>query len=214
VKWELQIMSMLIHLMEAWLIGIAIAAPVGPIGMLCIRKTLEIGLIGAIAVGLGAALADSAYGLVAALGLTAVSHFLLAKALYIKLVGGVFLLYLAYKELSVKPDTSVVKAVKNKNMGRLAAEVFFLTLTNPATILSFIGIFASIGGGATSTTEMFLLVLGIFLGSMTWWLFLGTLIVNIKHKLPESWIHRIRYLSAVILGGFGVWAVVSGLLLG
>lgn len=205
-------MSTLIHLMEAWMIGIAIAAPVGPIGMLCIRKTLEIGIVGAIAVGLGAALADSAYGLVAALGLTAVSHFLLAKAVYIKLVGGVFLLYLAYKELKVIPSSAGVAVGKNKNMGKLTAEVFFLTLTNPATILSFIGIFASIGGGATSTTEMFLLVLGIFLGSMTWWLFLGTLIVKIKHKLPESWIHRIRYLSAIILGGFGLWAVLSGLL--
>jgi putative LysE/RhtB family amino acid efflux pump len=203
-------MSTLIHLMEAWLIGIAIAAPVGPIGMLCIRKTLEIGLVGAIAVGLGAALADSAYGLVAALGLTAVSHFLLAKATYIKLVGGVFLLYLAYMELKVKPSSAGVTVGKSKNMSRLTAEVFFLTLTNPATILSFIGIFASIGGGANSTSEMFLLVLGIFLGSMTWWLFLGTLIVKIKHKLPESWIHRIRYLSAIILGGFGLWAVLSG----
>lgn len=205
-------MSTLIHLMEAWMIGIAIAAPVGPIGMLCIRKTLEIGLVGAIAVGLGAALADSAYGLVAALGLTAVSHFLLAKAVYIKLIGGFFLLYLAYKELKVKPSPTGVTVGKSKNMSRLTGEVFFLTLTNPATILSFIGIFASIGGGATSTTEMFLLVLGIFLGSMTWWLFLGTLIVKIKHKLPESWIHRIRYLSAIILGGFGLWAIVSGLL--
>lgn len=205
-------MSILIHLLEAWMIGIAIAAPVGPIGMLCIRKTLEIGLIGAIAVGLGAALADSAYGLVAALGLTAVSHFLLEKAVYIKLIGGVFLLYLAYKELKAKPSSADVTVGKNKNMSKLTAEVFFLTLTNPATILSFIGIFASIGGGATSTTEMFLLVIGIFLGSMTWWLFLGTLIIKIKHKLPESWIHRIRYLSAIILGGFGLWAVVSGLL--
>lgn len=205
-------MSTLIHLMEAWLIGIAIAAPVGPIGMLCIRKTLEIGLVGAIAVGLGAALADSAYGLVAALGLTAVSHFLLAKATYIKLVGGVFLLYLAYRELKVKPSSAGVTVGKSKNMSRLTAEVFFLTLTNPTTILSFIGIFASIGGAATSTTEMFLLVLGIFLGSMTWWLCLGTLIIKIKHKLPESWIHRIRYLSAIILGGFGLWAVLSGFL--
>ncbi len=205
-------MWILLHLLQAWMIGIAIAAPVGPIGMLCIRKTLEIGLAGAVAIGLGAALADSAYGLVAALGLTAVSHFLLTKAVYIKLIGGIFLLYLAYKELKVKPSSAGVAVGKNKNLSRLTTEVFFLTLTNPATILSFIGIFASIGGGASSTMEMFLLVLGIFLGSMTWWLFLGTLIVKIKHKLPESWIHRIRYMSALILGGFGLWAVVSGLL--
>jgi len=141
----------------------------------------------------------------------AVWHFLLAKAVYIKLVGGVFLLYLGYKELTVKPSSVGVTVGKSKNTSRLTAGVFFLTLTNPATILSFIGIFASIGGGATFTTEMFLLVIGIFLGSMTWWLFLGTLIIKIKHKLPESWIHGIRYLSAIILGGFGLWAFLSAL---
>jgi putative LysE/RhtB family amino acid efflux pump len=201
-------MSTMIYLMEAWIIGIAIAAPVGPIGMLCIRKTLETGLVGALAVGLGAALADSVYGLIAATGLTAVSHFLLAKAVYIKLIGGAFLLYLAYTEIVVKPSSSPAK-VGNKKTGRLVTEVFFLTLTNPATILSFIGIFASIGGGATTGTQMAIMVIGIFLGSMTWWLILGTLIISIKHKLPESWIHRIRYLSALILGGFGVWAMLS-----
>lgn len=205
-------MSMLIHLMEAWLIGLAIAAPVGPIGMLCIRKTLEIGLIGAIAVGLGAALADSVYGLVAALGLTAVSHFLLEKATYIKVVGGGFLLYLAYKELKIKPVPKLAPIGKSKHMSRLVTEIFFLTLTNPATILTFIGIFAGIGGGAASTTEMILLVVGIFLGSMTWWLFLGTLIVKITHKLPEGWIHHIRTLSAIILGGFGLGALASSIL--
>lgn len=194
--------------MKAWMIGIAIAAPVGPIGMLCIRKTLEIGLTGALAVGLGAALADSVYGLIAATGLTAVSHFLLAKAIYIKFIGGGFLLYLAYAEIVAKPSGSAAK-VGNKKTGRLVIEVFFLTLTNPATILSFIGIFASIGGGATTGTQMAIMVTGIFLGSMTWWLVLGTLIITIKHKLPESWIHRIRYLSALILGGFGVWAMLS-----
>ena len=205
-------MSILVHLFEAWLIGIAIAAPVGPIGMLCIRKTLEIGLIGAIAVGLGAALADSVYGLIAALGLTAVSLFLLAQTIYIKFIGGLFLLYLAYNELKVRPNSSDAKVMKSKKMGRLTSEVFLLTLTNPATILSFIAIFASIGGGVTSDVEMFLLVAGIFLGSMTWWLFLGTLIVKVKHKLPESRLHGIRYLSACILGGFGLWAVASSLL--
>lgn len=201
-------MSTMIYLMEAWIIGIAIAAPVGPIGMLCIRKTLETGLVGALAVGLGAALADSVYGLIAATGLTAVSHFLLTKAVYIKLIGGAFLLYLAYSEIVAKPSNSAVK-VGNKKTCRLVTEVFFLTLTNPATILSFIGIFASIGGGATTGTQMAIMVIGIFLGSMTWWLILGTLIISIKHKLPESWIHGIRYLSALILGGFGIWAMLS-----
>jgi putative LysE/RhtB family amino acid efflux pump len=201
-------MSTITYLIEAWIIGVAIAAPVGPIGMLCIRKTLEIGMVGAIAVGLGAALADSVYGLIAATGLSAISSFLLAQTTYIKLIGGAFLLYLAYTEIVANPSSSAANVGKKKT-SRLIAEVFVLTLTNPATILSFIGIFASIGGGATSATLMALMVFGIFLGSMTWWLILGTIIIHIKHKLPELWIHRIRYVSALILGGFGVWAMFS-----
>ena len=89
----------LFYFLKAWLIGISVAAPVGPIGMLCIRKTLEFGFMGAIAVGLAAALADSVYGLIAALSLTAILHFLLINIVIIKILDGIFLLYLAYIEL-------------------------------------------------------------------------------------------------------------------
>lgn len=206
-------MSLILYLLKAWLIGIAVAAPVGPIGTLCIRKTLELGFMGAVAVGLGAALADGAYGLVAALGLTAISHFLLQKIVIIKVVGGLFLLYLAYAEIKSKTNNSGTVLDINKNLARLTLGVFFLTITNPMTILSFIGIFASIGsGGATTTTETLVMVVGIFLGSMTWWIILGSIIVKIKHKLPESALQGIRYLSALILAGFGLFAIAGSML--
>jgi len=189
-------MSILFPLIKAWMLGIAIAAPIGPIGMLCIRKTLEFGLLGAIAVGIGAAIADSIYGFIVVLGLTIVANFLLEKVIFIKILGGIFLLYLAYKEIKTLPN-STVNIGKNKALGKLTAEVFFLTLTNPMT--------------GSSTVEAFAMVIGIFLGSMTWWLILGTIVLKIKHKLPGSWINYIRYLSAVILSLFGVMAVGSGL---
>ncbi len=202
-------MSLIFYLLKAWLIGIAVAAPVGPIGALCIRKTLEMGLLGAIAVGLGAALADSVYGLVAALGLTAVSHFLLQNTMVIRVFGGLFLLYLAYKE--VKSTSGDAASPLSGNLYKLIGGVFLLTLANPMTILSFIGIFASIGSGAPTTLETLTMVVGIFLGSMTWWLILGAIIVKIKHKLSEVWIQRIRYLSALLLAGFGVFAIVGSM---
>ncbi|MES2215551.1 MAG: LysE family transporter [Pseudomonadota bacterium] len=202
-------MSIIFYFIKTWMIGIAIAAPVGPIGMLCIRKTLEFGLKGAILVGLGAALADSCYGLIAALGLSAISHFLLAKATPIKIVGGIFLLYLAYKEIK-HTSTSVVTLATNKTSTKLILEIFFLTLTNPMTILSFIGIFASISEGPTTSIQSLIMVLGIFAGSMSWWLILGSAITRIKHKLPEIWLSRIKYLSAFILAAFGIFAVMSG----
>jgi putative LysE/RhtB family amino acid efflux pump len=199
-------------LLKAWLVGIAIAAPVGPIGILCIRKTLELGFKGTILVGLGAALADSVYGLVAALGLSIISQFLLAKAALIKIVGGMLLLYLAYKEFKNK-NLASEPSLKSKADLRLGVEVFLLTLANPLTTLSFMSIFASMsdGDGPTTYAKALSMVLGVFLGSMTWWLILGSMLLRVKDKLSQTWLHRIRYVSALVLTGLGIVAIISGL---
>jgi putative LysE/RhtB family amino acid efflux pump len=199
-------------LLKAWLVGISIAAPVGPIGILCIRKTLELGFKGTILVGLGAALADSVYGLVAALGLSIISQFLLAKAALIKIVGGMLLLYLAYKEFKNK-NLASEPSLKSKADLRLGVEVFLLTLANPLTTLSFMSIFASMsdGDGPTTYAKALSMVLGVFLGSMTWWLILGSMLLRVKDKLSQTWLHRIRYVSALVLTGLGIVAIISGL---
>ena len=112
-------MSILLYLFKAWMIGIAIAAPVGPIGMLCIKKTLELGIKGALLVGLGAAFADSVYGLIAALGLTAVSHIMISGSGALKLIGGIFLLYLAYKEAKSGVASNEAKVSEKSEQGKL-----------------------------------------------------------------------------------------------
>lgn len=201
-------MDSLFYFFKAWVMGIAIAAPVGPIGMLCIRKTLEFGLRGTLTVGLGAALGDSIYGFIAAVGLTAVSHFLLSKMAFLKIIGGIFLLYLAYKEIKTKSSSSDIVLKKDKGFMREVSEVFFLTLINPMTILTFLSVFASIGKGSETYLESLIMMGGVFLGSMTWWLILGGVILKIKHLLPEIWISRIRYISAMILAGFGIFALL------
>ncbi|HQS83559.1 MAG: hypothetical protein B7Y25_01955 [Alphaproteobacteria bacterium 16-39-46] len=204
-------MSILICFLKACLIGFTIAAPVGPIGILCIRRTLEIGFLGALAVGLGAALADSAYGMIAALGLTVISQTLIENTLYIKLLGGLFLLYLAYREIKTEPKKLEVEGSGHKNFWITIPSVFFLTLTNPMTILSFIGIFATLGNDFGSFAQPVIMVIGVFLGSMMWWIILGILILKIKERLPNVWIQRIRYLSAFILGGFGLFSILGSL---
>jgi putative LysE/RhtB family amino acid efflux pump len=204
-------MSILLCLFKAWMIGIAIAAPVGPIGMLCIKKTLELGIKGALLIGLGAALADSVYGLIAALGLTAVSHIMIAGRGSLQLIGGIFLLYLAYKEAK-SGVASNEKNISEKSQAKLVSEVFFLTITNPMTILSFIGIFASIGPASSGALEPITMVIGIFLGSMTWWYMLGTVITKIKHNLPKIWLEKIKWFSCFILASFGLVAIFSSLM--
>ena len=99
---------------------------------------------------------------------------------------------------------------QNKELRSLTVEVFLLTLTNPMTILCFIGVFSTIGGGGNSVVELSTIVLGILLGSMTWWLVLGTIVLKFKRKLPEMWINRARFIAAILLSGFGVFAIASG----
>lgn len=203
-------MSIILYFLKAMLIGIAIAAPVGPIGFLCIKKTIEFGFKEGLAVGVGAALADATYGLIAAFGLSAIMHILITSASVIKLCGGILLLYLAYRELKSSTQNAVNSTtVSKRSKLQLIIEVFLLTIANPMTILTFIGIFASISNGPATALESFTMVLGIFLGSMIWWVVLASIIVKIKHRLPQAWLNYIKYLSAIILTGFGIYTLFS-----
>lgn len=206
-------MDLLIAFFKAWMIGFAIAAPVGPIGVLCIKKTLELGFYGTMAVGLGAASADALYGLIAATGLTALSGFLLTNTGGIKILGGILLLCIAYKEEHHKINTIIVhQLAKHTDFCKLYSEVVFLTLTNPLTIISYIGVFVSIGGASKcSICHILAIVGGIFSGALMWWIILGSMIISVRGKIPDTWLKNIRYLSAAIIGGFGIWTLLSGL---
>lgn len=201
-------MSILLYFFKAWTIGIAIAAIIGPIGMLCIKKTLELGLRGACLVGLGAAAADSIYGIIAATSLIALSHYLSSHTNALKILGGLFLLYLSFKEAKSSITLKETKTREASN-SKLVLSVFFLTLSNPLTILSFVGIFASITSGPTSTLESISMIVGIFFGSMTWWLLLGTIITKVKHMIPESWINRIKWGTCIILFSFSMFSLLD-----
>lgn len=208
--------------------GLAIAAPVGPIGILTIRRTLVGGLLFGLLSGLGAATADAIYGTIAALGLTAVSAFLIQHQPTLQLVGGLFLLYLGIQtlraksedsdQLSVNIDPSAGSQLHNAQFTylRAYASTLFLTLSNPVTILSFTAVFAGFGLGsqANSPASSFLLVLGVFLGSALWWLFLTGLVTAVRGKLihqgqlNQRVLRLINLVSGLILIGF------SALLLG
>jgi threonine/homoserine/homoserine lactone efflux protein len=157
-------------LLEGLVIGFSIAAPVGPIGMLCIRRTLAEGRLSGIASGLGAATADAVYGCVAALGLTFISNILIDQQVWLRLIGGLFLCYLGIKTFLARPTKRAALTKGNGLVGAYAS-TFFLTLTNPMTILSFSAIIA--GLGLASAGRNFIsagaLVLGVFIGSSLWW---------------------------------------------
>jgi threonine/homoserine/homoserine lactone efflux protein len=195
------------------IIGFSIAAPVGPIGVLCIRRTLADGRVTGFVSGLGAATADAAYGCVAAFGLTWVSDMLVNQQLWLRLVGGVFLLYLGIKAFLEKPAEREA-AASGRGRGSLAgayASTLGLTITNPTTILSFVAIFA--GLGLVEPSEGYLsavvLVAGVFLGSALWWLLLSGGVSLLRARLSVRGLRWVNRVSGTIIAGFGVAALLS-----
>jgi threonine/homoserine/homoserine lactone efflux protein len=187
-----------------WIIGVSIAAPVGPIGVLCIRRTLAEGRAIGLAVGLGAATADAAYGAVAGFGLTAVSSLLVRQQAVLRLVGGLFLCYLGVRTFVARPADRAARAGGAGLVGAFTA-TFGLTLTNPATILSFVAVFAGLGiAGAGSWREASVLVAGVFLGSALWWLLLSGGVSALRSRLDLSALRWVNRLSGAVLVAFGV----------
>ncbi len=195
------------------IMGFSIAAPVGPIGVLCIRRTLGDGILHGVVSGLGTASADAIYGCVAAFSVTAVSDFLLGSQFWLRLVGGLFLLYLGCATFRSVPAREAARAGKVRSGGLAGAyaSAFFLTLTNPMTIVSFAAVFAGLGLGSApgSRASAALLVFGVFTGSMLWWLFLSGLVHLLRSKVDHSrfvWVNRF---SGLVIAAFGVASIAS-----
>lgn len=196
------------------LIGFLIAAPVGPIGVLCIRRTLAEGRAAGFVSGLGAATADAIYGAIAGFGLTLVSSFLLAQGDWIRLAGGLFLLFLGIKTFISRPAERAA-AARGEGLLRAYLSTFFLTLTNPVTILSFTAIFAGLGLSAAAGDYLpaLALILGVFCGSSLWWLLLSSGANLFRAHLSAGnlvWVNRI---SGLVIFGFGSIALLSSMVL-
>lgn len=191
---------MLSCFIDSWLVGLLVAAPIGPVGILCIKKTLEFGFIGAVAIGIGVAFADSIYGLLMSTGMSIISSFVLEKSLYIKLIGGILLILIAAKDIY---DTKFKYRYdqKKKKIGKLESVIqgFVLTLMNPVAILSFIGIYTNMGCYIVKFDYVFYVSIGVFAGSISWWMILGFIIVKAKKRLSNRWIERIRIISVSFL---------------
>ena len=191
-------------------IGFSIAAPVGPIGILCVRRTLAHGRVAGLVSGLGAATADAFYGCVAGFGLTVVSNFLLQQQFGFRLIGGGFLCYLGVKTFVAKPAETEASTQGNGLLTGYAS-TFLLTLTNPMTILSFAAIFAGLGLADTGSNAVSAgwLVAGVFLGSALWWLALSTGTAIFRSRLSQKGLQIINRLAGTIITAFGLIAFWS-----
>jgi threonine/homoserine/homoserine lactone efflux protein len=199
-----------IFLFKGMALGFSIAAPIGPIGILCVRRTLTEGRAYGLVSGLGAATADAMYGMVAGFGLTFVSGLLIGQRTWLTLIGGAFLCYLGIRTFLSQPADQGATAQRGGLLGAYASTLF-LTLTNPMTIMFFVAVFAGLGIATApgAYTSSGLLVMGVFLGSALWWLVLtggSSLFLGKFSSNHWRWINR---LSGIILVVFGVLSLLS-----
>jgi len=188
--------------------GFVLAATVGPMWVLCLRRTLSAGRLAGFASGMGIAVADALYGAVAAFGLTALSTFLLAQQFWLALGGSGFLLWLGARTLLAKPTPleARVDAPSPRGLAAGFLSTLGLTLANPPTILAFAAIFAAIGVGAQSRYgAAALVVLGVFLGSALWWVILAAAAGALRARLGPRTMRAINMVSGLTILGFACW---------
>ena len=209
---------------QSFVIGLSIAAPVGPIGLLCIQRSLQEGPRAGLATGLGAAVADGAYGAVGAFGVAWLIAALSAARVPLAIFGAGWLGWMAWKLWRVPPAMQAATGDAGTSLLRHFASTFLLTLSNPATIFSFIAVFSALaagahggmaavdGAGTASSLPLrapAVMVAGVFIGSATWWLALSSLVGRLRERFDLRWRRRVNLVSAAVLAAFALWQLAS-----
>lgn len=221
-------------------IGIAISAPIGPVSIVCMQRTLERGFWGGVAAGIGAVLADGLVAAIAALGVSANTEFMEANRQTIELAGGVVLLLFGLKIFFTKPQfvaTATTNLARLRQIAeslpaflrpalhhlfphvRIMAQAFFLAITNPVAVFGLLAFFSSttsVIGGVQTLPEAFLVVVSIMAGSLLWWAGLSHLIWRIRHKVNEAQLlsmNRVTGVALIAFAGLLFLQVTTGLVL-
>ncbi len=196
--------------LEGLVIGFSIAAPIGPIGLLCIQRSISRGRVSGLLSGMGAATADGVYGGIAGFGVTSVSSFLVSEQFWIRLVGGAFLVLLGLRTALGVPRAASFQAGGRRLLSDYAS-TFALTLSNPVTIVSFAAVFTGLGllGSTTDFGLAATLVAGVFTGSALWWIVLSTAVGSLKGRLDQRRLLWVNRLSGFVITCFGGAALLS-----
>jgi threonine/homoserine/homoserine lactone efflux protein len=193
---------------QALLIGVSIAAPVGPIGLLTIQRSLDHGPRAGLATGLGAAVADAFYGALGAYGVSSVIRLMSAARLPLGLGGAAFLLWMAWGLWRAPLAEKAAELAPAAGLWRFFSGTVLLTLSNPATIFSFMAVFGALAARAAQAPP-WLLVLGVFLGSAAWWLFLSALVGRLRERFDARWRRWVQRTSSIVLTVFSLWQLAG-----
>lgn len=191
-------------------LGVVIAAPVGPVGILCIRRTLEKGLSVGFATGVGAALADAIFAAIAAFGVTAALSLLTGAEKEIRLFGGFFLMVMAIRMFLQKIEMERSGAVSVANIIKAFMSGFVITITNPLTIIGILAVIATFAGHL-SYVQAATLTGGIFCGSLAWWLILGGGVFLIRHHFTNNALTWVNRGTSILLLILAIWAIFTGI---
>lgn len=199
-------------LVRGLILGFTIAAAVGPISLLCIRRTLAEGRAIGLASGMGVATADATYGAIAAFGLTAITDLLVEWRRPLGIAGGIFLLWLAWQTFRSVPGEAAVDPERGRSsLARAYLSILALTLTNPMTILSFAALFVGLGITGGDAAGATVLTLGVFLGSAAWWVLLVGAVGALRSRVTPTWLRRINIASGLVIGAFALVAIGTSL---
>lgn len=194
---------------RGFVLGFTIAAAVGPISLLVMRRTLAEGRVVGLASGLGVATADGIYGAIAAFGLGAITQILVDARPILGLAGGGFLLWLAWTTARAEPQDLATASSRRGGIAGAYLSILGLTLTNPMTILSFGALFAGLGVAGGDTVGSALITVGVLLGSTAWWIVLTSIMSVVRTRVTTAWIRRINLASGFAIAVFAVVSIVS-----
>lgn len=201
---------------QGFVIGFTAAAAIGPIAILLIQRTLARGWRYGAVSGVGVALADGLYGLIGGLGLTVITEFLIGQQNLLRVAGGMVLVYLGVKACLSKQAPEAVEEREVGVGGYFGALVsmFLLTLSNAVTILFFAAVYAGLGAGGISPApgDAALFALGVFSGSLSWWVILSTIVNTLRRRFKPEGLAWLNKLSGLVIAGFGVWVLAGAVL--
>jgi threonine/homoserine/homoserine lactone efflux protein len=197
-------------LLKGAVLGLLIAAPVGPIGLLCITRTLRFGWRTGFASGLGAATADTAYAVIAAFGIKALLDALTKATLPLHLMGAVFLFFIGLQSLRSTPSTEIAPPREIRGHSAFGS-TFALTIVNPSTVLSFLALFSASFSSHLATSDAVPLVVGVFIGSSLWWLVLAIAVAQSQRMIGTRFMRHINRLSGILLIALACYTAISTL---